>query len=59
MRFFVQGEPVPKGSTHSFKHKTTGAIITMATNAKEPEHLFFSETMPEEKETESDEDSCD
>ena len=34
MRFFVQGLPVPKGSTHSFKHKHTGNIITMASNAK-------------------------
>ena len=31
---FVPGIPVAKGSTHAFKHPTTGAIITQQTNAK-------------------------
>lgn len=35
IRFFVEGLPAPKGSTSSFQHKTTGAIITMASNPKE------------------------
>ena len=35
IRFFVEGLPAPKGSTSSFKHKVTGAIITMASNPKE------------------------
>jgi len=32
--FFVPGRPKPKGSTHSFNHPVTGAVITKQQGAK-------------------------
>lgn len=33
VEFRTFGDPVPKGSTHAFKHKTTGRIITRQNSA--------------------------
>ena len=33
--FVVRGRPVPKGSTHAFKHSKTGAVITQQNRGPE------------------------